>query len=88
MIKPTIGRIVWYWPQGQTEFQGQQPNAAIVCYVHGDRMVNLAWFDSNGVAEHSTSVTLVQEGDDAPLGGFCTWMPYQIGQATRAEAAK
>lgn len=84
LIAPSIGRVVWYWRNGKSM---PQPHAALIAYVHGDRCINIAWFDANGVARNDTSVTLVQEGE-APLEGssqgYCTWMPYQIGQAKKA----
>jgi len=84
MIKPTVGRVVWYWPKNH----GSQPHAAIVAHVWSDTCVNLAIFDSNGVpvANPPTSVLLLQEGNERPTGGnFCEWMPYQIGQAKKHE---
>lgn len=85
MIKPTIGRIVWYWPTTPDT----QPRAAIVTRVWSDTCVNLAIFDPNGNAMSNppTSVLLLQEGNERPSGGgFCEWMPYQIGQAKKHEA--
>lgn len=88
MIKPTVGRVVWYWPGGKVG-EGLQPCPAMVCYVWNERMVNLAYFDANGKPGNATSVTLCQEGDPQPLHAFCEWMPFQIGQAkTQFEAAK
>lgn len=95
MIKPTIGRRVWYWPSkqdlGQTEHKPSsvmtanqlQPCDAGICYVHGERLVNLTVADHNGVMHKRTSVQLVQEESDVyPAdGGYAVWMPYQIGQA-------
>jgi hypothetical protein len=32
---------------------------------------------------------LIQEGNPIPTGGhYCTWMPYQIGQAKKHESPK
>lgn len=90
MIQPSIGRVVWFWPaKGVDEPKVEQPNAALVTYVHSDRMVNLAVFDANGVQRGETSVTLLQD-DDKPTvyGRFASWMPFQIGQAKRHEAEK
>ena len=85
MIKPTIGRIVWFTPMGIAHMQ--QPYAAIVCHVWSDRCVNLAVFDQNGIVEQHTSVTLVQDDDERPDGGrYCEWMPYQKGQAAKVDA--
>jgi len=94
MIKPTIGRRVWYWPSAQdrdeTEHPPQsriqqgdksQPCDAGIVYVHSDRLVNLTVADHNGAMHARTSVTLVQEGDPIPEGGYAQWMPYQVGQA-------
>ena len=90
IIAPTVGRVVWYTPvAGAPEGVNHtdQPFAALVTYVWGDRMVNLAVFDHNGVAQSRTSVPLVQEGDELPNGSpFCRWMPFQIGQAKRHDA--
>lgn len=86
MIKPTIGRVVWFWPANRT--QPEQPLAALIAHVWNDRMVNLAYFDSNGIARNATSVRLQQDGDtDLPTaaGDYCEWMPYQKGQAARTE---
>lgn len=89
MIKPTVGRVVLFYPLDR--HPNEQPLAAIVVAVWGDRCVNLAVFKSNGVpmSHPPTSVTLVQEGDPVPTGlSYCTWMPYQLGQAARTEAAE
>ena len=88
MIQPSIGRVVWFWPQKEPDApKAEQPNAALVVYVWGDRMVNLAVFDSNGNSRGETSVTLLQD-DDVPnaYGRFASWMPFQVGQAKRHEA--
>jgi len=85
MIKPTVGRIVWFTPIGIAHMQ--QPYAAIVCHVWSDRCVNLAVFDQNGNVEQHTSVTLLQDADERPESGrYCEWMPYQKGQAAKVDA--
>ena len=83
LIPPTVGRVVLFWPSAEFKAQkGSQPNAALVAYVHSDRMVNIAGFDCNGAPFSRTSVQLVQPGDpEVPKGAFVEWMPYQIGQA-------
>jgi len=94
MIRPTPGRVVWFTPSkltqmGQlfTHHDANEPLAAIVVHVWGDRLVNLVVFDSNGVSHSRTSVPLLQEDDAKPENGyFCAWMPYQVGQAAKAEA--
>ena len=83
MIKPSIGRIMWYWPDKQS--RGDQPWAAIVTYVHSDHMVNLAVWDANANAKITTSVPVVQDGSPFIVGDspYVEWMPYQIGQAKK-----
>lgn len=96
VIKPTVGRRVWYWPSDydrgllehkpstvMTASDDKQPCDAGVAYVWNDRMVNLTVADHNGVMHQRTSVQLVQEGDPPPPpgGSYAVWMPYQQGQA-------
>lgn len=84
MIKPTIGRVVWFYPAGHPE--GEQPHAALIAYVWDDTRVNLAAHDANGNAYGVTSVLLIQDDGAVPSGGFyATWMPYQVGQAKAQE---
>ncbi|MNX77180.1 hypothetical protein D3C86_1087070 [compost metagenome] len=93
-ILPTVGRVVWYHPApkaGDTDFaqhyQAGTPYAAIVAYVWGEALVNLAVFDANGTPRSRSSVALIQEGESAPRDSeYCEWMPYQKGQA-RAQSA-
>lgn len=84
MIKPTIGRVVWFHQDGS--LPEDQPNAAIVAYVHSDTMVNLAVFNNNGKTYAETSVLLYQGDTDRPASRYCEWMPYQQGQAAKTEA--
>jgi hypothetical protein len=89
VIAPTIGRVVWYYPSGRTP--PAQPQVALIAHVWSDTCVNLAIFDDNGqpYPPGCTSVLLVQEGNPVPTGGnYCCWMPYQIGQAQKHEAAE
>jgi hypothetical protein len=89
IIQPTVGRVVWYrelYPESIEGPQYKSPQAAIVTYVHSDRMVNLATFDCNGNLNPRTSVRLVQDGDEDPGCSHCEWMPYQKGQAAKTEA--
>lgn len=97
MIKPTVGRVVWFCPSHGDPLHsfvfshgdGRSIRlAAIVAWVHSDRMVNLAIFDPSGVAQARTSVPLLQDGDPPSPYSFCEWMPYQKGQAAKTEAAE
>lgn len=97
MIKPTVGRMVWYRPndydktgmhfQEPAEGQEAQPFHAMVVYVHHDRAVNVVGYDHNGYQFTRSSVQLLQDDDPAPeAGGYCEWMEYQKGQAKKYEA--
>jgi len=100
MIKPTVGRKVWYVASdndlkgpmpmsvaGSREAGTLQPLDATILAVWGDRMVNALVLDACGKAFPKLSVTLVQEGDTAPeCGGYIMWMPYQQGQAKKEGA--
>jgi hypothetical protein len=81
MIKPTNGRIVWYYPSGNTP-QTHQPHAAQIAYVWSNECVNIGYLDQNGVQKSATSVLLYQEGEmPMPTSNFCCWMPYQTAVA-------
>lgn len=87
MIKPTVGRIVWYRPYAHELFVDDRKREevrwpAIVVYVWRHDMVNLAVFDPNGALKPHTSVVLAQ-GDEEPGEGECEWMPFQKEQAQR-----
>jgi hypothetical protein len=85
MIKPTVGRVVWFYRYIQN--QGHKgPMAGHVAFVHSDTMVNLMTIDENGNPHSETSVELIQD-DDTPAPGYsyCIWMPYQKGQAAKTE---
>lgn len=95
MISPTNGRIVWYTPPrtpamftpSMVQIDPTKPLAATVVHVWDDRTVNLAVLDSVGMMHSRTNITLLQDDDLKPEDGdFCSWMPYQVGQAKRHEA--
>lgn len=95
MIKPTVGRKVWYWPSTQDKsgtFPVQQvtgqPLDATIIAVWSDRMVNVMVTDIAGKQFPVLSCTLLQPGDPVPAyadgqvaGRYVEWMPYQQGQA-------
>jgi hypothetical protein len=101
MIEPTNGRIVWYTPFKnellspygmvvQRDKDGYViPLTAQICAVWGPNCVNLLVTDASGKTFAVTSRTLLQDGDTPnPGGGYAEWMPYQKGQAAKAEAAE
>jgi hypothetical protein len=77
--------MVWFWPSKQyREYEGAQAYSAQVCYVHNERMVNIAGYDPNGAPFQMTSVRLRQPEDPYPeQGPFVEWMPYQIATAPK-----
>lgn len=85
MIAPTVGRKVWYRPQGLTctelaVFDTAQPCDATVLYVWHNRMVNLQVIGPTGVIKNYQSVYLLQDDEIPPAltnGGYAEWMPYQ-----------
>lgn len=103
VIKPTVGRKVWYRPSASDvvgpvpmsvagpadEPSKGQPLDATVIAVWGDRMVNLLVTDIVGRQFPVLSCTLLQDGDERPAAGrYAEWMPYQQGQARRGAEAK
>lgn len=87
LIKPTIGRKVWYWPvneRGITTFDEKQACDATVIFVHSDTCVNLRITDHMG-GTHSRMSVLLHQGavEDRPPSSCATWMPYQQGQAKK-----
>jgi len=89
VITPTIGRKVWYWPnendikiEYMESLDSAQPFDATVVFVHNLREVNLFVVDHNSNSYDRCGIPLIQPGDEKPDGGYCEWMPCQIGQAT------
>lgn len=87
MINPTIGRVVWFYHYVPS--QGHKgPMAAHVCHVVSDSRINLMVIDEYGNTHGESSVLLLQDDTATapPLENYCTWMPYQKGQAAKTEA--
>lgn len=81
MITPTVGRVVHYrsdGPLGPTE-------AAIIVGVNDDTNVNLTVFTMYGTTMALCAVHLKQEIDESPPAPYCEWMPFQRGQADKAD---
>ncbi len=91
MIKPTIGRLVWFTPSndsGRPRISGL-PLAAIIVGILSDTCINLAVFDANGDSFGQTSVPLIQDDTtEKPDGFYAEWMPYQQKQAAIDEMAE
>lgn len=87
-IKPTIGRKVWFY--SDTIHPGiydyHLPFDATVVYIYPDGKVNLLVITHGGWSciEREVKLRDPHEGDRQGSGKrFATWMPYQIGQATK-----
>jgi len=91
-IKPTIGRVVWYWPHVSDTLVSINDTeafcAATIAYVWNEGMVNLAVHDHNGNTMPKTSVPLWQGDDKDCPRGSCCWMPYQKEQAAKHHTAE
>lgn len=85
MIKPTVGRVVWYNPLPHFRmYVHDQPLAATITHVWSDNCVNLRVDREDGSTTGMTSVLLAQDRDASP--GECQWMPHQVGQAKKHES--
>jgi len=87
MIKPTIGRVVYYYTR-----QNPKPRAAIVTDVVSDEEIFVTVFDWDGrpyqvdLGGGPTSVRLRQPGaHKRDEGQWCEWMPYQVKKSTGSE---
>jgi hypothetical protein len=90
MIMPTVGRIVWFWPDKNDcpgQWPGEQPLAAIITHVVHNRRVHLNVFEATGGSCAKVGVLLKQPSDPDVYGEHCSWMPYQVGQAQKHESA-
>ena len=99
VIKPTIGRRVWFRPSAAflasnpilTQFNPEQPMDAGIVYVQHDHMVNLIVTDHVGKTLAVPSVPLLAghyvADEDTDVYCCCEWMPYQKSQAAKTEVA-
>jgi hypothetical protein len=92
-ITPTVGRVVLVFFAAGTNLPGYAlpsdpatPIPGLITYVHSESCISIAAFDVSGVSLPLISVQLLQEGDERPdRSCWAEWMPYQIGQAKKAE---
>lgn len=90
-IKPTVGRVVWYWPaSAELREKKGQPFCATITHVWGDTCVNLHVHEDGSFALDRYCPTSVTLGDptEIPNGECWQWMPYQVGQASGSGAVK
>lgn len=90
-MKPSIGRVLWYWPAGvNCKAEGAQPYPCLISYVHSGRVVNVGGFTREGAHFQDTNVMLLNDiaSYGNPTGeAWCQWMPYQHA-AQAAQDAK
>lgn len=87
-ITPTVGRVVEFI---DVQRDPLRVRAAQIAGVNDDGTVNLGTLTPEGIAENRTNVPLVQPDESEPPHGakcYCRWMPYQVGQAAKAEQAE
>lgn len=98
MIKPTVGRKVWFIPSDyDTSIDGykilpdvdnpayNQPLDATIIGVHSDTLVNLHVIDAEGNQFFQEGTRLMQDGK-TEIGkdeSYAMWMPYQVTQAAK-----
>lgn len=97
-IMPTIGRVMWYWPNGRGEIQGKpvhqvrtdRPFIAWVCYPHSLGLVNLVVADHAGNRHVAKRVYVRQPGTEPPSTDvpYVEWMPYQIKKQHGSESGE
>ena len=97
LIKPTIGRKVWFWLNNSaigsphsyqpSSLDANQAMDATVVFVHSDRCVNLLVIDHAGYSHVVQNCRLHHTGDDMTDGKYCEWMPFQTNQAKNAAPA-
>lgn len=88
-ITPTVGRSLLYVLANTTSGfagNGGQECACILADVNDDGTINVCVFDANGMPHPRQRVRLMQDGESAPGGDYCKWMPFQVGQAKKTEA--
>lgn len=66
MIKPTVGRVVWFW-----ENPGQrQPMAAMIALVINDHTVNIGGLNEHGYHFARQNITLWHGEGEKPIGRY------------------
>jgi hypothetical protein len=84
-IKPTNGRVLWFWPDVGLN-PGGQPWDAHCAFVHLDGRINVGGFNPDGNPYRAKNVPIWNGEGAKPTVPHCEWMPYQKGQAAKTEA--
>lgn len=85
MIKPTVGRVVHFFPATTDPLhRNDEPLAATIVRVWSSTCVNLALFDGDGHLHRRSSVLLHQEENERPDAGFAAY-PAREGVTLEAK---
>lgn len=92
-ITPTVGRKVWFWcgNMNREVLDASQAFDATIVFVKPDGTVNVTLTDH--LCGRSIAIGRVirdYSSNDRHGHGeasFCTWMPYQLGQAAKTAAS-
>lgn len=77
IIQPTVGRIVHFY-----DARGGGPRAAIIAYVHDERLINASIVCVDGTIAYACPCRLRQPMDEVVKDKCrCEWMPYQVQKA-------
>ena len=91
LIKPTVGRSIYYFPILSEGDNYEGPYPAIITRVWSDNVVNIGGFTPDGRPFGRTTVAIYTGdlwNDDLPARPYAMWMPHQIQQAEQAEQAE
>lgn len=78
-MKPSIGRVVWYYPARHGD---QQPWPGLIARVNEDETINVGGFRDDGTPFNSSEVPLYLPNEAYnPNRPHCEWMPYQVTAA-------
>ena len=86
MIKPTVGRVIWWFEHDGTTDLVVGPMVALIAAVLPSGRVNLVGWDLEGEScKGLKHVRIVEDGDATDEDVWAQWMPYQQEQAAKTE---
>ena len=86
MIKPTIGRVLHFFPHVSSA-PDAHPFAALLAGINEDGTINLTVSARDGSTYPVQNVRLLQDDDVPPAEGHhAAWMPFQKGQVPASSA--
>ena len=94
IIKPTVGRIVYFYNKQWIGEGWDEACAAIIVHVWSDHLVNLVVFHHIATTHKFGSIHLYQPGErpenirDIPESCWAEWMPYQVKKGFGSESGE